>query len=143
MRLICWFCCADPDGTNDAYDSSQSAGWRGSLITMAKFWTDKNQGCLSQIWKIIGMRIGDIRPDWMHTVDLGILQDVQGNTLWYLFKTRLKGSYKRWPKTCGQFKNMMKNATADMGVQRPFNNLTLGMIRGKPRINRNSSRRQQ
>ena len=138
QRLMCWLCAAGLAGRHDAYDCSADATWRQHMISMHKFWAENPHGNLSHIWKILGMDIGRILPDWMHVVCLGILQAVQGNVMWHLFKKRLSGTFKNPAVALTKLMNMMKFSAAILGVEKPFNKLSMGMIRSssthKPKL---------
>ena len=58
-------------------------------------------------------------------------------TMW-VYSKRLGGTKKRWVNVCGILENMVRVASAALGVEAPFARLTLGMIRadgsGKPRM---------
>ena len=73
------------------------------------------------------------KPDWMHTIDLGIGLDISGNILWELFKT-LGGTFKRSLKECGQLMAMIKAKADELGVEPPFFHLTVTMIRGSMKV---------
>eukprot|EP00959_Pyramimonas_sp_CCMP1952_P170685 3566901-Pyramimonas_sp.AAC.1 len=60
----------------------------------------------SNIFSIPGFHLSYIQPDWMHTVCLGILQDLAGNTMWELFET-VGGTFARHLEACSTPKNMI------------------------------------
>ena len=138
QRLMCWLCAAGLVGRHDAYDCFADATWRQHMISMHKFWAENPHGNLFHIWKILGMDIGRILPDWMHVVCLGILQAVQCNVMWHLFKKRLSGTFKNPAVARTKLMNMMKFSAAILGVEKPFNKLSMGMIRSssthKPKL---------
>ena len=52
---------------------------------------------VSKIWRIPGMHLSAFKPDWMHVVDLGVLQYFQGNCFWELYQELGGGRSTRRP----------------------------------------------
>ena len=78
---ICYVCRAT---IGDAYDTLPSAVWRSIEVSMEDLHAGKH-GFVSGVWSIPGLVLSCIRPDWMHVVDLGILQSVMDNCFGELF----------------------------------------------------------
>ena len=58
------------------------------MMDMARFWCTAAFEAMyvSGFWGIPGVTIAYCRPDWMHTVDLGVLLYLLGNVFWELFQ---------------------------------------------------------
>ena len=89
------------------------------------------------LWGTPGFTVSSCIPDFMHCVDLGILQCVCGNATWEIILF-LGGNFTRWQGACGLLLNMVRLAARQLNIETPFNNLTIGMIipkaTGKPRM---------
>ena len=86
---ICFRCSASVAGRHPAYDFSPGASWRAASTSMASFWTRSRfeRMYVSELWRTPGFNIKWVEPDFMHCVDLGILQVLQGNIMWELFRS--------------------------------------------------------
>ena len=91
----------------------------------------------SAIFSIPGFVLAYIIPDFMHTCCRGIAGYRSGNIMWELFKA-LGRSFKRWKGACAQLINMMVVMSRELGLDPPFADLTVYMIRPsaskKPRM---------
>jgi len=138
-KSICWICQAGFTEQLHCYDFRASASWRSTLLSQAEFWdTAHEQGhYISKVWCIPGFHLSQVRPDWMHVVDLGTLQYLQGNLLWEMF-VEVGGSFRRAKETVGKLENMMIMCAGRLGVARPLHHLTIGMFRAaaneKPKL---------
>ena len=70
------------------------------------------------------MRLSLLKPDWMHTVDLGIRQYAGGCIVYDMFR-KVGGTFRNWHDACGILLNLFKMAARHINVAM----LTLGMIR--------------
>ena len=123
---ICWIC---EDSFTDGSCFNVSPSRKRKLATMSGFSSAAvAKGYLCPIFSIPGFCLSLCKPDWMHTIDLGIVMDVSGNIMWELLK-ELGGTYKRHLKECGQLLAMVHAKAAEMGVDPPFYALTITMIR--------------
>ena len=70
-------------------------------MTMSKFIEEAIRGTkyMSAIWSIPGFDLSYIKPDYMHTVCLGILLYYIGNVMWELFGD-LGGTFTTWQDAC-------------------------------------------
>ena len=82
---------------------------------------------VSRFWGIPGACLSTLRPDWMHIVDLGLLQSIQGCIFWELY-VELGGNYTR-RSPCALLLNMIKQQSRAQGVEPPINDLTVHMLR--------------
>jgi hypothetical protein len=135
---ICWMCNAGFHDEMNCYDFSLSADWRSTVQTMSSWWARvfSEGNYVSPIWTIPGFKISFCSPDFMHTSCLGILQYLDGNIMWELFR-ELGGTQRSWTHACGLLENMMKVAAKTLGLASPFHSLTIGMVRpskSKPKM---------
>ena len=106
---------------------------------MAEFLSSPLMGSqfLSKLFSVPGFTLHYIQPDWMHTVCLGVLQYLMGNVMWELF-VLVCGSMSNPGQACATLFNMTVNVARDLGVDRPFSDLFVRMIRHaankKPRM---------
>ena len=84
--------------------------------------------CMSKIFTTPGFHIGFVKPDYMHVCCLGILQYLLGNVMWELFLT-VGGVYSRPKEACATLLNMTKLFAKRLGLEPPFNALTIRMIK--------------
>ena len=61
------------------------------------------------IFQIPGLTLDFVKPDWMHTVDLGILQYLVGCIMWELFLA-VGGTWYKHTQACATLMNIIKNA---------------------------------
>ena len=131
----CWGCQAL---FNDR-DFSIHAPWRKTCVTMSGFVSSVLCGdqYASKIFLIPGFLYRYIVPDWMHVVCLGILQYLSGNVMWELFLA-VGGTYHNPSAACAALNNMIIVTAKELGVEKPFHMLTVGMIKAsgakKPRM---------
>ncbi len=83
-QRCCWLCAASHKGSNSYHDCSEGAGWRRDRRSPHQFLEEQHEeGILpSRFFSIPGMQIGHVMIDWLHSVDLGISQDIVGNLFW-------------------------------------------------------------
>ena len=104
-KLICWLCNAtlfDHDFSSQALKNHIHYGIRhfsASALLQLQF--------VSAIWSIPGFTLKYIKPDWMHTVCLGILLAYEGNCMWEMFVS-LGGSFNNHLGPCSVLLNMAK-----------------------------------
>ena len=134
-RCCCWWCKARfVEGSYD--DASLSARWRTTLLNMTTFWAmmgEEGMFC-SKAWSIPGMRLSFMRPDWMHTVDLGITAYLSGHILFHLFTLlggKRYGAVTKQNSVCNQIMNMVQIAARHAGCETPEAVLTLERFRAK------------
>lgn len=136
---ICWLCGAGKRGILNAWDYSLEAPWRQSMIDMPRFWCQAAfEGIfVSGFWGIPGVVISYCRPDWMHTVDLGVLLYLLGNLFWEIFK-ELGGTFDAPGDAIAMLRNMLRTASHQLGKEPPIFRLTVLMFRkranAKPRL---------
>ena len=91
---MCWLCHVAFGDKCDCFDLSASAAWRHRLVNMGDVNEDLRQSRYpSGIWSIPGISIQSFKPDWMYCCCLGILQYLQGNVMYELFK-ELDGDFQ-------------------------------------------------
>ena len=98
-KSLCWVCNAGFGEDVACYDFKTTAGWRQTIVTQADFWAEahRERKYLSAVWKIPGFHLSLIAIDWMHCVDLGVLQYCMGNCMWEVF-VELGGGHCGSPK---------------------------------------------
>ena len=138
LGKLCWLCQATFDPSCHCFDFGPLAKWRTIKLSMQMFWGEARTSgfYVSPIWSIPGFIVQNCKPDWMHTCCLGILQYLNGNCLWELFK-ELKGTKSHWNKGCTLLKNITNIFAKDTNVKSPFHSFTLGMMfpqSGKPKL---------
>ena len=69
-------------------------------------------------------------PDWMHTVCIGVLQYLEGCITWELF-VKVGGKVTKPQEALDVLYDMICISAADLGLDRPFAQLTLSMFRRK------------
>ena len=130
-KRCCWLCKATLADPNPAFDFSRTAAWRRTKVSQRDFWADsfESGGYVSGSFSVPGFILDYIRPDFMHTCCLGVVQSVGGSILWELFK-HLGGNYGTTTKaTCAKLLAMVKLAAKSMNLpEAPFADLTVGMI---------------
>ena len=72
---------------HDCYDCGADAEWRQTHIGQSEFleWLH-GQEYVSAFWSLPGVTIDYVKPDFMHTVCLGIACYVEGNCMWELLR---------------------------------------------------------
>lgn len=127
----CWLCQAgSKDDDCDPYDFSMSARWRSTMMTMGQFWADVyEEGThLSPIWQIPGFLTQYCIPDFMHVSCLGVVQYLSGNVMWELYK-EMGGTTSNSIHICGLLQNMVDASSKALGMEKPFSNLSITMIK--------------
>ena len=124
---ICWQCHAG--GRYDPYDAGSSAAWRKTRVHSRDVVLAPKYR--SAIWSIPGFILSFVRADWMHVVDLGVLQHAVGSAMYELFRD-LGGTHdtKVARRACAQLLATAKVAARALGVD-IFGDLTIGMMRPK------------
>ena len=82
---------------------------------------------VSELWHTPGFQIKWVEPDFMHCVDLGILQTLQGNIVWELFVS-FGGTIANPRQALALLNNMFKTVWHALGRDFVLQ-LTIGMIR--------------
>ena len=125
---LCWMCRAT---TVDAFTVTPVAPWRSSLTSMDDILcpTTRDQ-FVSDFWSIPGVSLRTIKPDWMHCVDIGILQSVMGCIFFDLWR-ELGGTYTHPERACSQLLHLVRTQARNLGVDCPIADLTIFMIRVK------------
>ena len=125
-QRICWLCRAT---RGDCLDASRGAPWRGTDVTMDDVCSGgRDGGFISSIWMIPGLAITSIKPDWMHVVDLGILQTFLGSVLYELFRA-LGGTWSSHMDACGKLMGLIRLQARALNMEVPISQLTIFMIR--------------
>ena len=81
----CWRCNATNGfGENSFHDCSSSANWRKRRRVGEEYLAEQREAGTepSHFFSIPNMQVQDIMIDWLHTMDLGISQDIIGNVFW-------------------------------------------------------------
>ena len=86
---------------------------------------------LSVLLSIPGFELSYIKPDFMHTCCLGILQYCLDNVLWEAC-VHLGGGFSNWKDTCAKIMKMIRTVSAQLGVDKPFTALVVTMLRPAP-----------
>ena len=134
-KYICWLC----DSRMGDRDFTHAARSRSTTTTTSSFATSplEHAQFVSRVWRIPGFVLAYIKADWTHTVCLGTLQQYCGNVMWEL-ATSMGATFRRWEQPIGNLMNMVKAMARTLGVEAPFHQLTMGMIRAsaknKPRM---------
>ena len=130
QRQICWRCAASVSGSCPCYDFSPAAAWQSARIDMSKFWarTKFERVFISELWRTPGFHIKWVEPDFMHCVCLGILQVLQGNICWELFK-HFGGVISNHRDALAKLNALIKAVCHELG--RDVLQLTMGMVRSK------------
>ena len=102
------------------------------MMSMASFWQEvaTNNKHISPIWSIPEFRISFYVPDFLHVCDLGISQYLVGNICWDLFK-QLHGTRRKHKEATSILGNMALLVAKSIGIQAPFNFLSINMIRSQ------------
>ena len=131
-KKVCWICQAGLTDRHHCYDFTSAASWRTTLVSQSQFWEQAQQegAVVSPIWQFPGFHLSFVRPDWMHCVDLGTLQYLQGNILWELFLA-LGGRINRSKDACSKLEALLDVAARRLGLARPLHSLTVTMFRSK------------
>ena len=82
---ICWKCDARKRrGPDSFHDCSSYATWRSRRREANSYLDDQVAagGEPSHFFSIPNMQVQDIMIDWLHTMDLGVSQDIIGNVFW-------------------------------------------------------------
>ena len=129
-RKICWVCQAGMGDVHECYDFTASASWRTTLLSQQRVWEEsaRESRFVSAIWEFPGFHLSFLRPDWMHMVDLGTLQYLQGNLLWDAFQ-EVGGVFSRPKAACGKLESLMNMCASRLGLEKPFHSLAVTMIR--------------
>ena len=111
------------------YNFSATGSWRSTMRSTA----DVVRGScrneyVSKIFSTPGLDLSYILPDWMHTVDLGILLYTCGCCLWDLVE-RMGGTFNRPQPAIAQIMNLIRIKSRELGQDPPFHSLTVTMIR--------------
>ncbi len=79
-RRICYMCSAANGGDDDFRDCSLNAKWRETRRGVQDFLAEQAQNGIvpSRIFSVPGFRPACVMVDWLHTLDLGISQDIVG-----------------------------------------------------------------
>ena len=117
---------------HECFDFTAAASWRTTLLSQQQFWEQsaRESRFVSAILEFPGFHLENLRPDWMHMVDLGTLQYLQGNLLWDAFK-EVGGVFSRPKAACGKIENLLSMCASRFGLAKPFHSLTVAMIRPK------------
>ena len=131
----CWLC----QSRLGDRDFTTSAAWRATPATMSAFVSSSYTGgqFLSALFSAPGFTLNYIKPDFMHTCCLGILQYCLGNVLWEVFVC-VGGTFTKWKDACATIMNMIGAVATHLGVEKPFTTLVVTMLRPstskKPRM---------
>ena len=134
LKKCCWLCGASlTPGSYD--DACLDAAWRRTHYDMARFWTEmgeEGRHC-SAMWTVPGMVLDWVRPDFMHTVDLGVVQYLSGCVCFELF---LECGGKRsvrsiWAAACARLDGMARTAARELNKDPPGDRLSLPRIRAE------------
>ena len=73
-------------GPNSYHDCSSSAAWRQTRRQSGQYLEELRRTGVepSKFFSIPNMEEAHIMIDWLHTIDLGLSQDVVGNVFWYV-----------------------------------------------------------
>ena len=120
-KNLCWLCRAGMGTDIDCYEFGAAASWRATMLTQSEFWDDafRENRYVSTVWKIPGFHLSLVRIDWMHCVDLGVLQYFSGNILWDLFRD-LGGTMRKPKDACGKLEDLICMCAKRLGCERPF-----------------------
>lgn len=101
------------------------------MISMPEFWASvaAKQAFLSTLWELPGFCLSMVKCDFMHISCLGILQYLQGNVFWELFRS-VGGTFKKPDRACTVLLNIMNCSARALGVECPVSWITVSMIRG-------------
>lgn len=135
-KRMCWMCCAN---SSNCFDVSMAATWRTQLVDALTFWEQAahNRRYISSAWSIPGFSISLVRPDFMHTVCLGVLQYLGGNVMYDCFRA-LGGTWENSRAAVSKLEAIVKTMARQLAVPPPFHCLTIGMFRSsgaqKPKL---------
>ena len=123
---LCWMCHACRD---NAFDTTPVATWRSTITSMQDIVKPTSRDSFtSAFWEIPGTTLATVKADWMHVVDLGVLQSCVGAIVFDLF-IELGGSYANPKPACGRLLKLFRSVARDMDCDLPFASLTVHMMR--------------